>query len=203
MKTNYDLEFQKICEEVKNCSPKPRLLLHSCCGPCSSAVIERVAPYFKTTIYYYNPNIEPLSEYEHRKQEQIRLIQELKEYAIDYLDCDYDNASFLACTKGLENEREGGSRCPVCFKLRLLKTAQTAASLGYDYFGTTLTVSPHKNSQIVNAIGLAVESEVKVKYLLADFKKRDGYLRSIELAKKYQLYRQDYCGCHFAKEHLE
>lgn len=201
MKNNYNIEFNKICESCKDLEPKPKLLLHSCCGPCSSAVIERVVPYFQTTIYYYNPNIEPKSEYELRKQEQIRLIKELASiYPVAYLDCDYDNEIFLAKTCHLANEKEGGARCPICFNLRLTKTAETASKLGFDYFGTTLTVSPHKNSQIINQIGETIADQYPVKFLYSDFKKENGYLRSIELAKKYNLYRQKYCGCHYANK---
>ena len=196
MKTNYDLIYQDI---IKSLDHKPTILLHSCCGPCSSSVIDTLKDYFKITIYYYNPNIEPKEEYEKRKSEQIRLIKELGN--IDYIDSDYDNASFLFSSKGLEQEKEGGLRCPKCFYLRMSKTALKAKEEDFEYFGTTLTVSPHKNSQIINELGKKIEEETNIKYLYSDFKKHNGYLKSIELSKKYNLYRQDYCGCHFSNWH--
>ncbi len=196
MKVNYDFIFQNIIKELEG---KPRLLLHSCCGPCSSSVIDTLKDYFDITVFYYNPNIEPKEEYEKRKQEQIRLINELG--YVNYLDCDYDNKSFRDISKGLEKEPEGGSRCSKCFYLRMSKTASLAKENNYDYFGTTLTVSPHKNSQVINEIGKKIEEETGVKYLYSDFKKHDGYLKSIRLAKKYNLYRQDYCGCEFSNWH--
>lgn len=204
MKINYQLEFDKIIEEVKKLPIKPKILLHSCCGPCSTAVIEQLLPYFSITIFYYNPNVEPLDEYNHRKAEQLRLLKELnQENKIDFLDCDYDNPKYHQTVKGLEEEKEGGARCNVCFHLRMYETAKKAQAKQFDYFGTTLTVSPHKNSQIINAIGAKIEKELNIKYLYADFKKRSGYLRSIELAKKYDLYRQDYCGCLYAKNNID
>ena len=196
MKINYQIELEKIIDTIKDLDKKPKLLLHSCCGPCSSAVIERLKPYFDITIFYYNPNIEPHEEYLHRKSEQLRLLKELD---INYLDCDYENEIYHQKVVGLEQEKEGGARCAVCFRLRMQKTAQTAIKHHYDYFGTTLTVSPHKDSQIINTIGKSISEELNIKYLFADFKKKNGYLRSIELAKKYDLYRQDYCGCLYAK----
>ena len=196
MKTNYDLIFQELINKIEG---KPRLLLHSCCGPCSSSVIESLKDYFDITVYYYNPNIEPKEEYEKRKKEQIRLINELG--YISYLDCDYDNKSFIETSKGYENEKEGGLRCSKCFYLRMNKTAIVAKNKKFEYFGTTLTVSPHKNSQIINEIGHKIEKDKNIKYLYGDFKKHNGYLKSIELSKKYNLYRQDYCGCHYSNWH--
>lgn len=194
MKTNYD---KLMMEEISSLKEKKKLLMHSCCGPCSSACIERLKDYFNVTVVYYNPNIEPFDEYLHRKQEQERL---LKEWNIDYLECDYDNETFRTKTEYLASEIEGGKRCSVCFGIRLKYTALKAKELGYDYFATTLTVSPHKNSQIINQIGEEIGKYVGIKYLYADFKKREGYKRSIELAAKYKLYRQDYCGCLYSKE---
>ena len=196
MKINYDLVFQDI---INNLNYKPTLLLHSCCGPCSTSVIDTLKDYFNITILYYNPNIEPKEEYEKRKQEQIRLIKELG--FVSYLDCDYENEEFQKAALGLEKEKEGGARCSKCFYLRMSKTAKTAKENKFEYFGTTLTVSPHKNSQIINEIGKQIEEEFNIKYLYGDFKKHNGYLKSIELAKKYNLYRQDYCGCHFSNWH--
>lgn len=194
MKINYDSLMQ---EEVKTFNgTKKKILLHSCCGPCSTACIERLKEFFDITILYYNPNIEPLEEYEKRKSEQKRLLEILN---IDFLDCDYDNEYWRKMTKPFEDDLEGGRRCSVCFGIRLKYTAKIAVSLHYDYFGTTLTVSPHKNSDIINKIGDSVGRKNGIKYLMADFKKRDGYKRSIELAKNYDLYRQDYCGCLYSK----
>lgn len=194
MKVNYDIEMQKI---IASLDYKPTLLLHSCCGPCSSACIERLKDYFKITVIYYNPNIEPLSEYEHRKSEQMRLLKELD---IAFLDCDYDNGVFRNLTKNLSLEPEGGKRCAVCFGIRLKQTAVVAKENNFDYFGTTLTVSPHKNSQLINKIGEKIGEKIGIKFLYSDFKKKDGYKRSIELSKEYNLYRQNYCGCLYSKE---
>lgn len=204
MKTNYDIEFQKIIDNTKEQGIKPKVLLHSCCGPCSSAVLERLVEYFNVTVLYYNPNIEPKEEYEKRKKVQIKLINELNNlYNINFMDCDYQNKDFKTAIRGLEEEPEGGARCPVCFKLRLYKTAELAIKNNFDYFGTTLTVSPHKNSQIINKIGEFISNELNIKYLFSDFKKHAGYLRSIELSRKYDLYRQDYCGCLYAKNKID
>jgi predicted adenine nucleotide alpha hydrolase (AANH) superfamily ATPase len=192
-KMNYNEEMKKI---IKNLNGHNKLLLHSCCGPCSSAVIERLKPYFDITILYYNPNIEPKEEYEKRKSEQLRLLKELN---IKYMDIDYLNEDFHEAVIGYEQEKENGARCPICYKLRLEKTCALAKEKGYDYFGTTLTVSPHKNSIIINKIGLDLEAKYNIKFLLSDFKKEDGYKRSIELSKEYNLYRQNYCGCLYSK----
>lgn len=189
----------KLLEIIYSLDYTPKLLLHSCCGPCSTAVLTFLAPYFDITVLYYNPNIEPLEEYEKRKKEQIRFIKEFNKDNIRFLDCDYDNLAFENAIRGLEHEKEGGARCPVCFKLRLEKTAQIAANKGFDYFGTTLTVSPYKNSKQINAIGEYLEKEYNIKFLYSDFKKKDGYKKSIELSKKYELYRQDYCGCSYGR----
>lgn len=178
---------------------KPKLLLHSCCAPCSSAVIEKLKDYFQITILYYNPNIEPYEEYERRKKEQIRFIKEL-DANIQFMDSDYDQEKFKEMSKGLEQEKEGGARCSRCYHLRLNKTACLAKEHNFDYFGTTLSVSPYKNSEKINKIGEVLSEEYKINFLYADFKKKDGYKRSIELAKKYNLYRQDYCGCLYSKE---
>ncbi len=198
MKTNYDLELEKIIKELDCSNKKPTLLLHSCCAPCSSSVIERLNNNFKITIYYYNPNIEPIEEYTKRKEEQKRFIKELNK-DIEFLDCDYDNETWKCTTKGLEDLPEGGYRCHKCYELRLRKTALKAKELNYDYFGTTLTVSPYKNSQVLNQIGKNLEEELNIKFLYSDFKKKEGYKKSIELSKKYNLYRQNYCGCIYSK----
>lgn len=193
MNINYNEEMKKI---ISNLDDHNKLLLHSCCGPCSSSVIERLRDYFDITVIYYNPNIEPKEEYEKRKSEQLRLLNELE---IKFIDIDYLNNEYHDKVKGYENEPENGLRCPLCFELRLDKTASLAKENKFDFFGTTLTVSPHKNSKIINEIGLKLEDKYKIKYLVSDFKKEDGYKRSIELSKKYDLYRQDYCGCLYSK----
>ncbi|MCI7003108.1 MAG: epoxyqueuosine reductase QueH [Clostridia bacterium] len=191
-KINYELEYEKIC---KSLTSKPKLLLHSCCAPCSSSVLARVCENFDVTIFYYNPNIYPKEEYLKRKAEQIRLCKTLN---VNILDCDYNEQEFLDNVKGLECENEGGARCNKCFLIRLDKTALTAKQNGYDYFGTTLTVSPHKNEQIINKIGENLQKKYNISYLFADFKKHNGYLNSIKLSKEYNLYRQNYCGCRFS-----
>lgn len=196
MKNNYD---KLMMEELLSNDSRKKILLHSCCGPCSTACIERLKDYVDVTIIYYNPNIEPFDEYLKRKNEQIRLLKILD---IDYIDCDYDNDNFKKVCGVLSNEPEGGKRCAVCFGLRLKYTAFIAKMHGFDYFGTTLTVSPHKNSDIINKIGKKVGDNIGVKFLYSDFKKREGYKRSIELAREYELYRQDYCGCLYSKRKM-
>lgn len=186
---NYQKELEKLLNTL---TTKPKLLLHSCCAPCSSYVITYLKPYFDITILYYNPNIEPIEEYNKRKEEQKRLCNIL---GVSILDCDYDNDVFHECVKGLEEEKEGGNRCFVCYRLRLEKTAQIALKEKFDYFGTTLTVSPFKNSKKLNEIGLELEMIYKIPYLISDFKKKEGYKQSIVLSREYHLYRQDFCGC--------
>lgn len=201
MKINYQEELKKL---IASLNSRPRLLLHSCCGPCSTEVISYLAPYFDITVLYYNPNIEPLEEYLKRKSEQIKFINAFKgPYKVSFMDCDYDNETYEKGCKGLELEPEGGKRCTYCFTLRLNKTANLAKLNDFDYFGTTLTVSPHKNSQIINELGLKIGENIGVSYLPGDFKKNNGYLKSIEYSKEYNLYRQDYCGCHYANWHLD
>lgn len=193
---NYQNELIKLIKELDY---KPKLLLHSCCGPCSTQVLSFLAPYFNITVFYYNPNIEPYEEYLKRKNEQIRFIKEFKHENINFLDCDYDNNIFRNSVVGLEKEKEGQARCPVCFRIRLEATAKKAKELNYDYFGTTLTVSPYKNSKQINILGSILQDKYNIKYLFSDFKKGDGYKKSIEYSKNYNLYRQDYCGCLFSK----
>ena len=195
---NYDKKLDAILDDIKG--TRPKLLLHSCCGPCSSYVIDYLKDYFSITILYYNPNIEPKTEYEKRKQEQIKLIKEFNNKDINILDIDYDNESYRSVIKGHEKDLEGGERCHICYELRLSKTAKMAKELGYDYFCTTLTVSPYKNSYVINEIGEKLQKEFLIQWLYSDFKKKDGYKKSIELSKKYNLYRQNYCGCLFSKE---
>ena len=195
MKINYDLQMQDIIRKLEQeKSEKPHLLLHSCCGPCSSAVLEKLTPHFRVTVFFFNPCIHPAAEYEKRLSEQKRLIEEAK-LPVDLLEAVYDPQSYFALVKGLENAPEGGERCLVCFRQRLMATAQAAKEHGYDFFTTTLTVSPHKNAENLNRIGQEVSHETGMPFLSADFKKRSGYLRSLELSREYSLYRQDWCGC--------
>lgn len=198
---NYQKELDKI---ISNLDYVPNLLLHTCCAPCSSAVIEYLSDYFNITVFYYNPNISPKEEYEKRKNEQIRFLKEFKsKNKLDMVDADYNYNDFMNIAKGLEDQPEGGIRCHKCYKLRLEKTALKAKELAYDYFGTTLTVSPYKNSQILNQIGHDLEEQYNINYLYSDFKKKEGYKRSIELSKEYNLYRQNYCGCVYSKKERE
>lgn len=177
------------------------LLLHSCCGPCSSRCIETLKEVFSVTVYYYNPNITDREEYLKRKSEQIRFLKETG--WAEFLESPYDPETFFSCAEGLEQEKEGGVRCYRCFELRLRKTAMEAKSRGFDYFCTTLSVSPHKNAVWINEIGEKIAVEAGIRWLPADFKKENGYLRSVRLAKEYGLYRQDYCGCAFSKKERE
>ena len=201
MKENYSV----MCENILNSlNGKKKLLLHSCCGPCSSYVISYLTKYFDITVLYYNPNISPYEEYLKRKEEQIKVINELKkEYdnIIDIMDCDYDNDLYEDKIKGLEDEPERGSRCRVCYKMRMEKTAKIAKENDYDYFCTTLSVSPYKNSTWINEFGSDLEKEYNIRWLYSDFKKKDGYKESIRLSQKYNLYRQNYCGCVYSKPH--
>ncbi len=196
---NYDNLGMDI---IKNLDHKPRLLLHSCCGPCSSYVITYLKDYFDITVLYYNPNIEPEDEYIKRKNEQIKLIN-LLNANIKLLDIDYDNEAFRNKVVGYENEKEGGARCHLCYELRLDKTASIAKEKDYEYFCTTLTVSPYKNAKVINELGEKLEKKYNIKWLYSDFKKKDGYKKSIILSKEYNLYRQNYCGCLFSKEYLK
>ena len=183
-------------EIISNLTDRPKLLLHSCCAPCSSSVLQRIKEYFDVTVLYYNPNIYPEEEYFKRKQEQIKLLNILN---IKLMDCDYIPEEYYQKVAGYECEKEGGARCEKCFYLRLEKAAQLATNNGFDFFGTTLTVSPHKNAEIINRIGEELEKKYGIKFLYSDFKKEDGYLNSIKLSKEYNLYRQEYCGCEFSK----
>lgn len=197
---NYNNLLEEVLDNIKQSKQTPSLLLHSCCAPCSSYVISYLTNYFNITIYYYNPNISPIEEYEKRKEEQIKLIKELEtKNKLSILDCDYENEIYEQTIKGLEKEPERGKRCIKCYKLRLEKTAKTAKENNFDYFTTTLSVSPYKNSNLINEIGENLEKEYNVKWLYSDFKKKDGYKKSIELSKKYNLYRQNYCGCIYSK----
>jgi len=193
---NYDKEMIRIISSLNSEGEKPRLLLHSCCAPCSTSCIERLKEAFDLTVYYYNPNIDTKDEFLLRALEQ-------KKYCglvgVKYIEEEYLKAEFLETVKGLEALPEGGDRCAKCFYLRLKRTAEKAKSDGYDYFTTTLTVSPLKNAERINGVGKLIEKETGVKFLPTDFKKRGGYLRSTELSREYGLYRQNYCGCEFSR----
>lgn len=191
---NYQLETDKLIASLEG---RPRLLLHSCCGPCSSYVLEYLTRCFDLSLLYYNPNIRPGSEYQKRLETQMKLLARFPD--VKLLPCPYDAEAYNAAAQGLENEPEGGSRCEACFRLRLEYTAKRAAEGGFDWFCTTLTVSPHKNAGTINTIGARLAEEYGIKWLPSDFKKREGYKRSIELSKEYALYRQDYCGCLYSK----
>lgn len=196
MKTNYQLETDR-CIAALSPGEKPSLLLQSCCGPCSSYVLEYLTQYFDVTVLYYNPNIQPEAEYEKRLHYQREV---LKHIPAKLMDCGYDGAAFEAVAAGYEQEPEGGARCTRCFQLRLEETARRARDGGFAWFCTTLTVSPHKDPVRINAIGQALAARYGVRWLPCDFKKRDGYLRSIRLAEAYGLYRQDWCGCDYSHQ---
>ena len=198
---NYDLEMSKQIEKIKD---GEKLLLHACCAPCSSYVIEYLSKYFDITILYYNPNIDTLDEFNKRLSELKRFVKEFKtENPVKVVSLGYDNLEYIKEIKGLEEEIEGGSRCFKCFKQRLTKSCLYAKNNQFDFFTTTLTISPLKNSKVINEIGASLEKEYNMPYLYSDFKKREGYKRSIVLSKKYNLYRQDYCGCKFSKRRKE
>lgn len=177
-----------------------KILLHSCCGPCSSACIERLSPDHDITVYYYNPCIDDPEEYEKRKETLQQLISAMSSHGeIGFAAGPYEPDKYLELVKGLENEPEGGARCAVCFRMRLMEAARYAKEHGFEKFTTTLTVSPHKNYKVISEIGAEAGNEYGVEYVPYDFKKKDGFLRSIQLSKKFGLYRQDYCGCSFSK----
>lgn len=196
-KINYDLEMQKIIKRLNG--EKPRLLLHSCCAPCSTAVIERLVEDFNVTVFYFNPNITESEEYNLRLNEQRRYIAEKYGDEVGFIEGRYKSREFFEIAEGLTKEPEGGKRCEKCFELRLSETAKIAKENGYRYFCTTLTVSPHKNVELLNSVGLSVGEIYGVEFLPSDFKKRGGYLRSCELSEKSGLYRQNYCGCVYSK----
>lgn len=203
-KINYQKKLENIIERNKREDILPSLLLHSCCAPCSSYTIEYLTNYFKISVLYYNPNISPREEYEKRKAEQIRLIQSMPvKNDVNFADCDYDCNEFFKIAKGYEDCREGGERCFRCYEQRLRRTAQEAQKGGYDYFCTTLSISPLKNAQKINEIGERLSEEYGVLWLPSDFKKREGYKRSIELSKEYNLYRQNFCGCVYSRREAE
>lgn len=203
-RVNYQKELEKILEGLpqREAHDGPTLFLHSCCAPCSSYVLEYLCPYFRITVFYYNPNIASTEEYQKRVSEQKRLIElyneQHKGYPISVIEGDYDLAVFRETVRGLEACPEGGARCFRCFDLRLRETAKRAANGQYDYFATTLTISPLKNAQKLNEIGYGLSAEFGVSWLPSDFKKKGGYQRSVELSSQYGLYRQNYCGCAYS-----
>lgn len=190
---NYD---RQMCEILQGAEGM-RLLLHSCCAPCASHCLTEVAPKIETTVFYYNPNLDSAEEYERRLGEQRRFLAETG--LADLLECGYGPEAFEKIARGLEGEPEGGARCTACFRLRLERTAREAKARGYDFFATTLTLSPLKDARRINEIGFALEMQYGVRYLPSDFKKRDGYLHSLALSREYGLYRQNYCGCKYSK----
>ncbi len=207
-KINYQKALDALLEQVREVEEKgtaaPRLFLHSCCAPCSSYVLEYLSEYFEITDFFYNPNIEPAEEYRHREEELQRLIAQMKtRYPVHFLPGRYDPSEYYAAVRGLEQIREGGERCFACYRLRMEESAALAAQGGYDFFTTTLSISPLKRADKINEIGGELEEIYGVRHLPSDFKKRGGYHRSVELSKKYGLYRQDYCGCVFSKKERE
>ena len=196
---NYQKELDKLLAQLEKEERVASLLLHSCCAPCSSYVLEYLGQYFNITVFYYNPNIFPESEYTKRILEQQTLIGQMRvKYPVSFIAGSYDKDRFYEMAKGLEHVKEGGERCLKCYELRLRESAWIAKSGGFDYFTTTLSISPMKNAARLNEIGLRLQEEYGVNYLISDFKKKNGYKRSIELSKEYGLYRQDYCGCEFS-----
>jgi len=197
---NFQKELDKLILKLQEQGKVPTLLLHSCCAPCSSYVIEYLSQYFHLTVFYYNPNISELEEYKKRVEEQKRLISEFPaKYKVDFLEGTYDNENYNKIVSGFEDCKEGGERCFLCYDMRLREAAKVAKKGGFEYFTTTLSISPLKNSAKLNEIGHKLGIEYGIEYLLSDFKKKEGYKRSIELSKEYHLYRQNYCGCKFSK----
>jgi epoxyqueuosine reductase len=201
---NYQKELDKLIEQLVSDHDRPRLLIHSCCAPCSSYVLEYLSNYFDITIFYYNPNIYPEKEYIRRVEEQQNLIKAMPlKSKVDFVQGEYNATQYYQEIKGFEAEPEGGKRCFICYEMRLREAAKVAKEGGFDYFTTTLSISPHKNSEKLNEIGECVAREYGVSYLPSDFKKKNGYKRSIELSREYSLYRQDYCGCVYSMRSRE
>lgn len=199
-KINYQKKLDELINGISE-GTVPRLLLHSCCAPCSSYTLEYLSQYFDITVLYYNPNISPRSEFDKRAVEQARLIAELpSQHKVKLVVYDYDYTEFLDIARGYEGCQEGGERCFRCYRMRLEKTAEKAKTEGFDYFCTTLSISPLKDSQIINKIGYETAEKYGVKWLPSDFKKKEGYKRSIELSREYNLYRQNFCGCAYSKK---
>lgn len=200
MKQNYQKMLENTIAQHEKRGEVPTLLLHSCCAPCSSYCLEYLSMYFRITVFYYNPNIYPEEEYYKRVEEQKRFIGELPaKHPISFVEGNYDKERFYELTKGLEDVKEGGERCFLCYELRLRETAELARQMGVDYFTTTLSISPLKNAEKLNEIGDRISAECGIRYLNSDFKKKNGYKRSVELSGEYGMYRQYYCGCVFSK----
>ena len=200
-KRNYQKELERKLKKLTDQEQVPSLLLHSCCAPCSSYVLEYLSQYFEITVFYYNPNITEEEEYRKRVREQRHLISRMPlKHPVAFLEGSYEPERFFAAVKGLEQVLEGGERCFACYRLRLEETANVCREKGFDFFTTTLTISPLKNAQKLNEIGEALAAEYQVSFLNSDFKKKNGYKRSVELSEEYDLYRQDYCGCIFSRQ---
>lgn len=196
---NYQIVLDETLKEIEKNNEKPKLLLHVCCAPCSSYVLEYLNKYFNITVFYYNPNISTKDEYDKRYNEEQRFVKEYPfENEIKVINGKYDNEKYEKLIDGFQDEKEGGARCFKCYRLRLEESAKYAKENNYDYFTTTLTISPYKNSKVLNEIGNELSQLYGIKYLYSDFKKRNGYKRSIELSHKYNLYRQDFCGCKYS-----
>jgi len=199
-KINYRIEMEREIERIRKAGRRPLLALHACCAPCSSAVLEQLADVFDIVVFFYNPNISPEEEFRHRLEEQIRLVNEmLPGSGIRVAEGEYEPKEFYRLVQGHESDPEGGERCGICFEMRLRKTAEFAKDIGADYFTTTLSISPLKDAQRLNALGGALAVEYGANYLFSDFKKKEGYKRSCTLSQEYGLYRQDFCGCVFSK----
>ncbi len=202
-KINYDRVLQELVNNWKKSNFRPKIMIHSCCAPCSTVVLEYLSSVADVTIYFSNSNIHPKEEYEYRKKVQKDFIDDFNIKTgsnVSFMADEYNPNSFFQITKGLENEKEGGARCHLCYRMRLDRSALKASELNFDYFASALTLSPHKNSEIINEVGFGIEKELEVTslyYLPSDFKKNNGYLRSIEMCKEYDIYRQCYCGCVF------
>lgn len=200
-KINYQKELDRVIEKITGEGRAPKLLLHVCCAPCSSYCLEYLSKYFDITVYFYNPNISIADEYNYRLSEEKRLVSLMPfKHPVKVVEGEYLPKDYFEYVKGLENEPEGGKRCEKCFRLRLESSARYAKKHGFDYFTTTLTISPLKNAQLLNAIGAELAEKYGIPWLYSDFKKREGYKRSIILSKEYDLYRQNYCGCVFSKK---
>lgn len=203
-KRNYQKELDKLIADISATGTVPKLLIHSCCAPCSSYVLEYLSNYFEITVLYYNPNIYPEDEYFKREAEQELFINKLPtKNKVTFMNAEFEPKQFYDAVKGFEQCAEGGDRCRICFNLRLERAAQTAKENNFDFFATTLSISPLKSSDVLNKIGEQVAEKYGVRHLPSDFKKKNGYKRSVELSKEYEIYRQDYCGCVFSKRERE
>ena len=196
---NYQIEMERELARIARLGVRPKLALHACCAPCSSAVLERLNEAFGIELFYYNPNIAPEEEFRRRIEEQRRLVLEMPLKGVRVTEGPYDAERFYALARGHEGDPEGGARCAICFEMRLRKTAEFAREIGADYFTTTLSISPLKDAQLLNELGARIAEEAGIQYLHSDFKKKDGYKRSCALSEEYGLYRQDYCGCAFSR----